>query len=302
MLLRLADPERRLAAVRLCCDLPLARTAFARAGGEWRLALPRLPVARLEYELEVTGGDGRARRVPDPAEPRRAGARSVRLLPGYRPPAWLGEDGVLGSRDGAVWSPAGADPDEPLPLLVAHDGPEYDRAARLTHYAAAAIRAGRLPRHRVALLAARDRNEAYSASADYADALAREVLPALPPGPRVGMGASLGALAMLHAEHQHPGTFRALFLQSGSYFTPRHDGHEVRFARYERIVAFVEAVRAIDVPAALTCGAPEENVHNNRLMARRLGVALHETPDLHNFTNWRDALEPHLTRLLARVW
>ena len=56
-----------------------------------------------------------------------------------------------------------------------------------------------------------------------------------------------------------------------------------------------------DVPAVLTCGAPEENVHNNRLMARRLGAPLHETPDLHNFTNWRDALDPHLTRLLARV-
>ena len=107
---------------------------------------------------------------------------------------------------------------------------------------------------------------------------------------------------MLHAEHLHPGTFCALFLQSGSYFTPRHDAHEARFARYERIVAFVEAVRAVDVPAVLTCGAPEENVHNNRLMARRLGAPLHETPDLHNFTNWRDALDPHLTRLLARVW
>ena len=60
-------------------------------------------------------------------------------------------------------------------------------------------------------------------------------------------------------------------------------------------------------PVALTCGAEEENVHNNRLMAKALAaqgyaVDFHEVPDLHNYTSWRDALDPHLTTLLARLW
>ena len=54
------------------------------------------------------------------------------------------------------------------------------------------------------------------------------------------------------------------------------------------------------MPVVLTCGAAEENIHNNRLMARTLAAqgypaSLHEVPDMHNYTAWRDAFEPHLT-------
>jgi enterochelin esterase family protein len=126
------------------------------------------------------------------------------------------------------------------------------------------------------------------------------------------MGASLGGLAMLHAQRRHPGTFGALFLQSGSFFTPQFDSQESGFPRYQRIVRFVratlrEGVHADPVPVALTCGSAEENIENNRLMARTLAnqgypATLHEVPDLHNYTAWRDAFEPHLTSLLARTW
>ena len=34
----------------------------------------------------------------------------------------------------------------------------------------------------------------------------------------------------------------------------------------------------------------------------RRWATLHVNPDLHNYTGWRDAFHPHLTRLLARVW
>jgi enterochelin esterase family protein len=61
------------------------------------------------------------------------------------------------------------------------------------------------------------------------------------------------------------------------------------------------------VPTAMTCGTAEENRHNNRDLARALRqqgypVELAEVPDAHNFTAWRDALHPHLTDLLRRVW
>jgi enterochelin esterase-like enzyme len=337
VLLRLADPHERYAAVRLCSDLPLSegRRAYARYDGEWRLRLATPPVARLEYQLEVVHRDGRSERLCDPANPHRApgafGEKSVLLLPGYAPPRWLSGDAVPGSQEelavrgrglGAkvrivLWGPADADPAEPLPLLAAHDGPEYDRLAALTSFAAVGIRAGELPRHRVALLAPGDRDEWYSASARYAGALVRDILPAIRAavavrGAPAGMGASLGALAMLHAQRRHPGTFGALFLQSGSFFTPRFDAHEAGFPRYRRIVRFVRATLRDStdpdpVPVTLTCGSAEENVHNNRLMARALSAqgypaALHEVPDTHNYTAWRDAFEPSLTGLLARAW
>jgi enterochelin esterase-like enzyme len=213
-----------------------------------------------------------------------------------------------------LWSPEGADDGEPLALLV-HDGPELDRVARLTDFAAAQIAAGRLPRHRVALLAPGDREQWYSASALYARALATRVLPAVADAVAVqrpvGMGASLGALAMLHAHRRFPDAFAGLFLQSGSFFLPRFDAQEAGFVRYRRIVRFARsALREPPrrpVPVTLTCGKREENMHNNRVMASALaaqgyGVRLVERPDLHDLTAWRDAWDPHMTALLQDVW
>jgi enterochelin esterase family protein len=207
-----------------------------------------------------------------------------------------------------LWAPAGAGDR----VLVAHDGPDYDTYGELSRFLAASIAAGRIPPCRLLLLPAEDRLEWYSASPAYSRSLAVDLLPQVADGPVVGAGASLGALAMLHAQRTWPGTFAGLFLQSGSFFVPRFDDHESGFARYQRIIRFVGGVlrsRAAGetLPVAMTCGAEEENVHNNRLMASALtaqgyAARLDEVPDLHNYTSWRDAFDPHLTRLLARLW
>ena len=328
MRLKLADPDERYTAVRLHSDL--AALDYERAGAEWTLDLGGAPVTRLEYELELVHADGASVRVLDPGNPLTApgafGDKSVLLLDGYEQPGWIGEPGVgaaerelvvpgrgLGA-DFAVrlWSPADAADKTALPLLVANDGPEYAELAGLTDYCAAMIARGALPPHRVALVAPGARNEWYSASPLYAGALVRGVLPAVAAevavrGAPVAMGASLGALAMLHAQHRHPGTFAGLFLQSGSFFTPEHDIQERGFERWARVTAFVAEVLSGGVgsgaaPAVLTCGAGEENIHNNREMAAALGEHLHELGDLHNYTAWRDALDPHLTNLLAALW
>jgi enterochelin esterase family protein len=326
--LRLADPEGRYAAVRLCSDLPLPdrERSFARDGDDWVLELDPPGIVRLEYHVEVTDREGGTETGPDPGNPLRApgafGEKSVLLLPGYEPPAWLDAPAVEGRYEGfgvrgrglganvsgRIWSPL---TDEPLPLLVAHDGPEYDRLAFLTRYSAAMIAAGTLPPHRVALLAPGPRDEWYSASALYSRALYVDVIPALPvSGPTVGMGASLGALAMLVTQRRAPGTFAALFLQSGSFFMPRFDSQESGFPRYARIVRVVRRIlrsTAQPIPVQLTCGTAEENVFNNRVMARALAeqgydARLDEVPDMHNYTAWRDAFDPHLTRLLQQAW
>jgi enterochelin esterase-like enzyme len=328
VVLKLADPDERYSAVRLHSDLPALE--YRRDGEGWTLDLGDAPVTRLEYELELVLADGGSEWVLDPGNPLRApgpfGDKSVLLLEGYEPPAWLEAPGVEGAEreltapgrglgtDVAVriWSPADAKDRTRLPLLVANDGPEYAELAGLTDYCAAMIESGALPPHRVALVAPGARNEWYSASPLYAGALVRGVLPAVAAevavrGAPVAMGASLGALAILHAQHRHPGTFAGLFLQSGSFFTPEHDIQERGFERWARVTAFVAEVLSGGVgrgaaPAVLTCGAGEENFHNNLEMAAALGEQLHELGDLHNYTAWRDALDPHLTHLLAGLW
>jgi len=328
VLLRLADPDERYSAVRLRSDL--ATLDYDRVGEEWTLDVGAAPVTRLEYELELVSADGGSECVCDPGNPLRApgafGEKSVVLLEPYEPPAWLGEPQVEGAereltapgrglgKDVGVrlWSPADAKDADALPLLVANDGPEYAELAGLTGYCAAMIASGALPPHRVVLLAPGARDEWYSASPLYAGALVRGVLPAVAAevavrGAPVAVGASLGALAMLHALHRHPGAFAGLFLQSGSFFVARHDSQERGFSRWARVTAFVQEVLAGGrgtgaAPSVLTCGAAEENIHNNRLMAAALGDPLYELRDLHNFTAWRDALHPHLTGLLDELW
>src|SRR3954471_15190151 len=97
---RLADPDRRWAAVRLIqhAGLAPARGAldFAREGDGWVLEVGRPPIDRVEYQLELHGFDGSVQTGPDPGNPKRAagvfGQPSVLELPEYRPPPWLEAD------------------------------------------------------------------------------------------------------------------------------------------------------------------------------------------------------------------
>ncbi len=235
--------------------------------------------------------------------------------PGYEPPAWLESEPIgkpetvtITSRvlktelPALIW--AHPDATERSPLLVAHDGPEYvEHSALLTYL-------GTLPPLRAALIGPAERNETYSASARYARALADDILPQLPPAPaRIGLGASLGALALLHVHRRQPESFAALFLQSGSFFR-RAESYERRFPRYERISRFVAGVHRQPpertIPIVLACGAVEENLPANRaleLSLRKHGydARLCEFRDGHNWVAWRDSFHPHLLHLLQRI-
>ncbi len=71
----------------------------------------------------------------------------------------------VGDVDLAVVTPVGTRRSDPLPLLVAHDGPEYSRRAHLVvARCAQRRRAGRVPPTRVALLEPGPRNERYAAN------------------------------------------------------------------------------------------------------------------------------------------
>ena len=339
---RLDDPDHRYAAVGLQQDLRRPRdwTPFERARDGWVLTFPRLDVDRMEYQLKLVYPDGGEEYVCDPANPQRVpgafGDKSVLHLPGYRQPRWP-TSGPLGGEllpttiasrvlrtdvHVAVWTSAGGDVEDPLPVLFAHDGTEYADYSSLLHFLDFTIAEGLLPPMRVVLVDPPwPRNEHYSAAAGYARALVTEILPALawlaptPDGDRrhrVAMGASLGALSLLHAHRLRPHSFGGLYLQSGSYFRQRYDRQESGFPRFRRITRFVGQVLnapAFDdpVPTVLTCGAVEENLANNQAVATALErqgypVRLVVNRDAHNYVGWRDTFDPHLADLLRSLW
>ncbi len=334
---RVADAARQLAGVRLEVDWMLGDIdpEFAWSDGVWTLQLPRPAAWRLEYQFTFRR-DGDTVWTVDPGNPRRVanpfGDKSEIRFPDYREPGWLLTpatgpvariDTPAGRLDQPVpvrlWSPAGLCSDAVAPLLVANDGTDLADRASLLSWAAAHARSRPI---RVALLDPPPglRDQWYSADPDYAAHLAEIVLPALTSrvltGPIVGLGASLGALAMLTLQRRHPGSMSALALQSGSFFTRTLDPQESGYRHFDRVCAAVRQIsagpdRSVDatprvVPTLMTCGTIEENRFNNEAMAAALRaqgypVTFRSVPDAHTMIGWRDAWFPALDELVATL-
>jgi enterochelin esterase-like enzyme len=334
LVFRFADTERTYARVSLDCDDAIpGRRRFRRTARGWALGIPRPEVVRVEYRLVLTAWDGSGDVVCDPGNPERVrtafGDRSVVLLPGYLPPRWLGraapqgrltglrhDDRRIGELPVTVWSPAGLEQAEPAPLLVVHDGPEYADLAALTTYAAAMVAGRTLPPFRLALMHPVHRDEWYSANPDYVaaelDALDTVAEAFAVSGPLVTLGASLGGLTALLVAYAGGARFAGVVTQSASFFRADLDAQEQGYPGFRRIV---EAVRDVGtkprsrspLQVAMTCGLLEENHTNNVQMAavlKGLGhrVRFFGVPDLHNYTAWRDSLDPALTGVLLSVW
>jgi len=304
-------------------------------GGSWEGVFLRPDVDRFEYRFELGYSGGGHEMVLDPANPLRApgafGERSVIEFPDYEPPAWLTAEPRPGDvreldvpsrflgevQPSVVWSAAGTAPQSPLPLLVALDGPEFARFSGLLQMLEAEVARGALPPMRAVLCQPTRRDEHYTASPEFAQYLAHELIPAVerlgaiaPQGRfRAGLGASLGGLALLHAHRSSPELFGALFLQSSSFF---QRGSQPGSGHVERIESFVTEVLGEPswhdpIPIAMTCGTVERNLENNRQAAAALvrqgyPAALHVVRDAHNWIAWRDAWTPHLVDLLAKAW
>lgn len=339
---RLADQDAALEKVELSQEVRRPRLgppfAYEPESRLWALRFDRPDADRMEYMFHLIHRDGAEEWIGDPGNPLVApgpfGAKSVIEWPGYSPPPWLQQEAPAGSKREMtittrspraafrviVWSAPGLEDDAPAPLLVVHDGPEYDELSLLTSLLEIRCADGELPKLRAALIAPVDRNNSLSASAAYSRAFAYDLLPGIErsaPTPhgrsmRIGMGASLGGLSMLHIHRSGPATFGALFLQSGSYFRQRYDSQESDFPRFRRISRFVGQVLTAEewahpIPVTMTCGTIEENLANNRAVRAALArqgyeVSLIENRDGHNWVGWRDTFDPHLVRLLQQMW
>jgi len=338
---RLADPDGALERVELAQEVRRPRLGppfeLDPSDGSWRLRFGRPDADRMEYMFHLVHRDGGEEWINDPGNPRTApgpfGAKSVIEWSQYSPPEWLQQEAPPGDRGHltiatrrprarfkiTLWSTPDLAEDAAAPLLVAHDGPEYDELSSLTRFLEVKYARGELPPMRVALIPPDDRNNSYSASAAYSRVFAYDLLPRiervarLPHGRsmRVGMGASLGGLAMLHIHRISPATFGGLFLQSGSFFRQRYDRQESDFPRFRRISRFMGQVLSTEfwphpIAIAMTCGTIEENLANNRatrdaLAKQAYEVRLTENRDGHNWVGWRDAFDP-LVDLLQRLW
>lgn len=224
-------------------------------------------------------------------------------------------DTAVGDVSLVVVAPRGARRHDVLPLVVANDGPEYSRRAGLVSLLDALAAEGRVAPCRVALLVPDGRDARYAGNPDYATAVVDDVLPAVAAGHAVLgrpvlVGASLGALSALQSQWLRPDTFAGLLLQSGSFFRAGLDDEE-QFEHWQRIIDFVSSVRRArkprgDARMAMTCGADEGNLANNRLMAETLGrlghvVDLTIVPGGHTWPQWRASLAEALPPLLVNA-
>jgi enterochelin esterase family protein len=310
-------------------SLPFRRL---RHSDTWVLQLDVPPGSRMEYKIGVAMF-GRGTLIRDPLNRHTArdpfGANSVVYGEGYRPPEWCLEDDearkgtiedrhvdsrVFGDwRPIRVYRPARFRPTRRYPLLVVHDGFDYQKFAALQTVLDNLIHRLELPPLIAIMTQSSDRMHEYAADDRHADWLAHDLVPQMEeilplvrePSARAVMGASFGAVAALHAAWRHPGVFGKLLLQSGSFVFTEIGDHD-RGPVFDPVVKFVNAFRAAPGRPAdsvfVSCGVYESLIYYNRslvplLQETGMQVRFREANDGHNWENWRDRLREGLSYL-----
>ena len=288
------------------------------SNGRWWVDLHIPSDARIEYRFEIRRGS-RYESTLDPESPEIAtnpfGENSVLRASGYpESPSlvpsieWkerafrVHSNAFGGRRDHRLLSPAGVRDRDPLPLLVFHDGGDYLNHAAVGGVLGAAVRAGDLPVRRGALLGPRHRNAEYAANPAHASHVVDEVIPRLQemigmtPNRVIG-GASLGAVASLHAAWTRPDAFTGVVLQSGTFVLSDHSPFPPQMV--SPIRAFLHAALSDDRLAGLrvgqSCGRFESLIDWNRMVSDRLApvVAAHGYEERwtgHDWGAWSDTL------------
>ncbi len=298
----------------------------------WVLTVELPPGSRIEYKIGVTE-NGERRVILDPLNPRLAhdpfGANSVCHTTGYETPGWtepdpearpgsqetlvVASEALQSERAVEVYLPPRYRRSRTYPLLVVHDGDDYQRYSGLR-----TVLDNLIYRHEVAplivvLTNAADRLREYAADPAHARFLTFELTAALEErfpvataaAARGLMGASFGAVAALATAWRHPGRWGRLLLQSGSFaFTDIGRSH--RGPEFEPVVEFMNQFRAApgrpSEKAYVSCGIYESLIYENRsllpvLQATGMQVLYAEARDGHNWENWRDRVRQGLSFL-----
>ncbi len=310
---------------------PVAAPELKRLGESdlWHLTVAIPEGSRIEYKFDVING-GTHGWINDPLNPLVAedpfGANSVCQAYGYETPDWSLPDEAAPSgrfedltiasaafgepRAVRVYLPAGYRDDQNYPLVVAHDGEDFEAYAGLATVLDNLIDRGDIAPVVVALTQSPDRMREYVDDLRHAAFLCDELLPQLharyalsdEAAGRALMGASLGAIASLTAAWRRPGVFGRLLLKSGSFMVTE-TGFHGRDPVFERIHGVMAAFR--DHPGALpprifvSCGLYEGLIKENRALVDFLrehgaDVMFVEALDGHHWQNWRDQLRAGL--------
>ena len=301
----------------------------------WLLTLPVEDGGRFEYKLAVHDGDGE-HWVLDPLNPARAGdpfgENSVCRTWGYRPPIWstplgapegtvetLAVDSATfgGTRQERTYLPAGYDADAPYPLVIIHDGDDFDTYASLKTSLDNLIDRGDIPPLVAVLIQTKDRMGEYARARDHARYVVNELLPAITARYRIStdaanrvlLGASLGAVASLATAFRYPGIFGGLILKSGTFILDDRALEQRQHPVFHQIARLVRALRrAPPIPgtrAFVSTGELEGLADENRALASFLRshgveVLFKSAWDGHHWHNWRDQLRDGLMWVLRR--
>lgn len=298
----------------------------------WHLTVELRRNSRIEYKLLVDYGDQRVL-VRDPLNPLRAvdpyGANSVCATTGYSRPEWTWpsettragrmetftiESEALGeTKYIQVYRPARFRPTCRYPLLVVHDGTDYQRFSAFKIVLDNLIHRLEIPPMIVVFTDPGDRLHEYAADPRHAKHIVEEVVPAVEERypleeralSRCIMGASFGGVASLSTAWRYPDAFGKLLLQSGSFaFTDI--GHHERGPAFDPVVEFMNEFRGKPGRPAeqiyMSCGVYESLIYENRslfplLQDIGISVRFEEARDGHNWENWRDRLRGALSWL-----
>ncbi len=312
------------------------RQPFDRLGGTalWWLHLPVPDAGRFEYKLAVRQGEHESWML-DPRNPERAsdpfGENSVCRTWGYERPAWTLPQGapagqivpleiesaIFGeARQEHLYLPPVHSQNSRHPLVVIHDGHDFNTYAGLAVSLDNLIAAGDIPPLIAVLIQTSDRMGEYPGGRRHARYLVKELLPAVSkvhpissrPRNRILLGASLGAVASLATAFRHPGVFGGLVLKSGSFILDERKLAARPHPVFHRVARLVKALqRAPLLPptrAFVSTGELEGLASENRALASMLrqhgvDVLLKTAWDGHHWHNWRDQLRDGLMWVLC---
>lgn len=286
---------------------------FQEFGAAKMLILKVPDTARFEYKLIVDG-----EWILDPLNPSKldngvGGENSFYEMPGYEPSRWIGKSNTspvtqevseleidsekFGKRTVKVYLPSlyfkrGIAPK--LPVLYLQDGTDYINRARAIDVLENLTAAGKVEPFMIVFIDPKDRMKEYWANSDWADFIAREVVPAveqkyagaIAPGRdnRALLGASLGGVTSVWAALRHPDVFSRVGGQSSSFWID--EGRVVN--ELGRLKGNEDFVFYFD--DGTFEGSEDSRSVVELLRSKGFDVTYEEAETGHNWTSWRDRL------------
>lgn len=224
------------------------------------------------------------------------------------------ESRVLGeARTVKVFVPHLYRPEQPLPIVLCHDGLEFFTHGRVATIANELMERGEIPPFLIAGIAVnmQHRRADYAMDGDrhqaYIQFVMEECLPtlqelyAIDPEQRMMTGISLGAVASLDFMLQYPQVFQRLVLFSGAYFPPvqQRVGEESDLSKLHTYMFIGDDEKQAKTPSGVYDFYQYNEQMRDILTERGASVSFHVGPGNHIWGVWQKQL-PDALRWLGK--